>query len=153
MPKLIFHSWTGSAADIELSRSACRMCPSVWLTLDILAGRQKPNSGSVAVTHYIDNWLDKLKANRQVDGQTNEFSNVQFAKELESKAASAFQLGDEVDAYEEQVDGGGTVKNFSRKKKKKKYVEGKKKSVKKKESKDNLDNGDMEEMKPLVDCR
>lgn len=136
------------------------MCPSVWLTLDILAGRQKPNSGSVGVTHYIDNWLDKLKANRQVDGQAqanerrfDEYSNVQFAAELESNTGSAFQPGDGVDAYQEQVEG-GEVKNSRGKKKKKKGVEGKKKSVKKKESKDNLDSGDnMEEVKPLVDCR
>lgn len=144
------------------------MCPSVWLTLDILAGRQKPNTGAAGVSQYVGSWLDKLKANREVDGRANRgddeySSNVHFALEYNSTTtthgggattAELSVLEREVDVGERREISGesaGDVQNKRRRKKKRKKVIGLAKKGASKDSQEILVM--MEDLKPIVDCR
>lgn len=121
------------------------MCPSVWLTLDVLAGKQKnqcPNEKQPAMAQFIDNWLDKLKANRCGNNSVDDFGspNVQFALDLNDGGVEV-QSGPE-----NSLDKNGSENGKKKKRKKGKGV--------KKAAKDNFCKEDlMEELKPLVDCR
>lgn len=127
------------------------MCPSVWLTLDVLADRQnRTNEGRPAMAQFIDNWLDKLKTNRDTEGGGNESrgcgdeyssSNVQFAMGL-NRDGSVNQK--ELDEEGKEVVMGSNKKRM----KKKGKVERTKEAELKK-----LEKEAMEELKPLVDCR
>lgn len=130
------------------------MCPSVWLSLDVLADRQnRTNEGRPAMAQFIDNWLDKLKTNRDAEGgggneinsrggcgDEYSLSNVQFAMGV-NRDGSVTQK--DVDEEGKEVVMGG---NKKRKKKKGK--------VRKKEAELKiLEETVMQELKPLVDCR
>lgn len=134
------------------------MCPSVWLTLDVLASRRQENSqapttaaaaGTPILAQYIGSWLDKLKANRE-NGQSDEYSsNVQFALELTPAVTHAQSQVDqkEVKIYQD----GKEVLIVPNNKKRKKKKKGKTGGVRESEE---TGIGDlMEELKPLVDCR
>lgn len=135
------------------------MCPSVWLTLDILAGRNESNSGPTGgVSQHIGNWLDKLKASRNGranGGSGDEYqNNVHFALELNnnnnnnnsSHVGSAVVMGEPL-----QLDLNGEGVPVNSKKRKKKRVS-KKKAGKGLSAREALEMAE-EEVKPLVDCR
>lgn len=147
----------GLHSSIENRPSAIAMCPSVWLTLDILAGRKDANGGQSAtgISQHIGSWLDNLKANRsgRMDGggSGDEYqNNVHFALELNNAGSG----GGGVAAVEPpNLDFNGEevpVNNKRRKKKKgirKETLRGKKKAAR--EALAMVE----EEVKPLVDCR
>lgn len=130
------------------------MCPSVWLTLDALASRQQrsvPTASAPVLSQFIGGWLDKLRANREC--RSDEYSSsVQFAVELPAderggRLGEVRQTGDPIDvrSYEDEPEVIGRNK-----KGKKKSKRGAKRGVKV-EVAGFLD--EMEDLKPLVDCR
>ena len=144
-----------SVADRQL-RS---MCPSVWLTLDVLAsqqsGQQSEVGSSPALKQFVGSWLDKLKANRFGEdrgaavggvggigggGGNEELSgNVQLGVQL----SSVEEVGGKVKG--EKEDGLEVGANKKKRKKKKVRVGNKEVFLE--------DMADVEELKPLVDCR